>query len=146
VKWRRPCYEAKSDRFPAGADNTVFNRANKPSGRTETPEVPFVLSRESIGLNFSRGNKIKGTQLLHNLSQSLWLDDITARVAIEQASTFGWQRYVGQRGCVVGMKTFGASAPLRELQRKFGFEPDQVVTVAKDLLGRNQRSRVSVAA
>ena len=63
---------------------------------------------------------------------------VTARVAIEQASTFGWERYVGLRGCVVGMKTFGASAPLKELQRKFGFEPDQVVTVAKHLLVRNQ--------
>ena len=71
---------------------------------------------------------------------------VTARVAIEQASTFGWERYVGRRGCVVGMKTFGASAPLKELQRKFGFEPDQVVTVAKDLLARNQRSRAVAAA
>ena len=68
---------------------------------------------------------------------------VIARVAIEQASTFGWERYVGRRGCVVGMKTFGASAPLKELQRKFGFEPDQVVTVAKDLLVKNQRSPAS---
>jgi len=71
---------------------------------------------------------------------------VTVRVAIEQASTFGWERYVGRRGCVVGMKTFGASAPLKELQRKFGFEPDQVVTVAKDLLTRNQRTSASAAA
>jgi len=71
---------------------------------------------------------------------------VTARVAIEQASTFGWERYVGQRGCVIGMKTFGASAPLKELQRKFGFEPDQVVTVAKDLVVRNQRTSASAAA
>jgi transketolase len=71
---------------------------------------------------------------------------VKARVAIEQASTFGWERYVGQTGCVIGMKTFGASAPLKELQRKFGFEPDQVVTIAKDLLVRNQRSPASAAA
>jgi len=71
---------------------------------------------------------------------------VTARVAIEQASTFGWERYVGLRGCVVGMKTFGASAPLKELQRKFGFEPDQVVTVAKHLLVRNQPSPAPAAA
>jgi transketolase len=71
---------------------------------------------------------------------------VTARIAIEQASTFGWERYVGRRGCVIGMKTFGASAPLKELQRKFGFEPDQVVTVAKDMLVRNQRSPASAAA
>ena len=61
---------------------------------------------------------------------------VTARVAVEQASTFGWERYVGTSGQVVGMHTFGASAPLKELQRKFGFEPDRVVDAAKQQLGR----------
>jgi transketolase len=57
-------------------------------------------------------------------------------VAVEQASTFGWERYVGTSGHIIGMKTFGASAPLKELQRHFGFEPDRVAAAAKDLLGR----------
>ena len=61
---------------------------------------------------------------------------IEARVAIEQASTFGWERYVGRKGRIIGMHTFGASAPLKELQRKFGFEPERVVAVAKEVLGR----------
>lgn len=61
---------------------------------------------------------------------------VTARVAVEQASTFGWERYVGTTGRIIGMKTFGASAPLKELQRKFGFEPDQVAAAAKELLGK----------
>ena len=60
---------------------------------------------------------------------------VKARVAVEQASTFGWDRYVGETGRVIGMKTFGASAPLKELQKKFGFEPEHVVAVAKELLG-----------
>ena len=60
---------------------------------------------------------------------------VKARVAIEQASTFGWERYVGDQGRVIGMHTFGASAPLKELQKKFGFVPDQVVAVAKEVLG-----------
>jgi transketolase len=59
---------------------------------------------------------------------------VKARVAIEQASTFGWERYVGNEGRVIGMKTFGASAPLKELQKKFGFEPGHVVATAKELL------------
>jgi transketolase len=59
---------------------------------------------------------------------------VKARVAIEQASTFGWERYVGEKGRVIGMHTFGASAPLKELQKKFGFVPDQVVAVAKEVL------------
>jgi transketolase len=62
--------------------------------------------------------------------------NVTARIVIEQASTFGWERYVGTSGRVIGMTTFGASAPLKELQRKFGFEPDRVVAIAKELLGR----------
>ena len=61
---------------------------------------------------------------------------VNARVAIEQASTFGWERYVGTSGRVIGMETFGASAPLKALQKKFGFEPDRVVLVAKELLSR----------
>ena len=61
--------------------------------------------------------------------------NVKARVAVEQASTFGWERYVGTSDHVIGMKTFGASAPLKELQRKFGFEPDQVVAAVKQQLG-----------
>ncbi|MSQ68855.1 MAG: transketolase [Gammaproteobacteria bacterium] len=62
--------------------------------------------------------------------------EVSARVAVEQASTFGWERYVGTRGRVIGMQTFGASAPLKALEQKFGFEPQRVVAVAKELLGR----------
>jgi transketolase len=63
---------------------------------------------------------------------------VTARVAVEQASTLGWERYVGRSGRVIGMKTFGASAPLKELQRKFGFEPERVTEIAKELLGKTR--------
>jgi transketolase len=61
---------------------------------------------------------------------------VSARIAIEQASTFGWERFIGGSGRIIGMKTFGASAPLKELQRKFGFEPGRVVATAKELVGR----------
>ena len=61
---------------------------------------------------------------------------VTARVAVEQGSTLGWDRYVGPTGRVIGMRTFGASAPLKALQQKFGFRPDQVVAAARDQLGR----------
>jgi transketolase len=60
--------------------------------------------------------------------------NVKARVAVEQASTFGWERYVGPEGRVIGMHTFGASAPLKELQKKFGFEPDRVVGVVRKVL------------
>src|SRR5258708_6561546 len=58
--------------------------------------------------------------------------EVTARVAIEQASTFGWDRYVGDSGAVVGMHTFGASAPLKQLLTKFGFTPERVAQVARE--------------
>ncbi|MBI3270619.1 MAG: transketolase [Planctomycetes bacterium] len=61
---------------------------------------------------------------------------VSARVAVEQASGHGWARYVGTEGVVIGMKTFGASAPLRELQRKYGFTPERVVAAAKEALLR----------
>ena len=61
---------------------------------------------------------------------------MTARVSVEQASTFGWERYVGPTGARIGMETFGASAPLKELQKKFGFTVDRVVEAARVQLER----------
>ena len=60
--------------------------------------------------------------------------DVKARVSVEQASTFGWAQYVGSYGKVIGMHTFGASAPLKELLTKFGFSPDKVVEAARETM------------
>jgi transketolase len=59
---------------------------------------------------------------------------VTARVSVEEASTLGWDRYVGSHGVKVGMHTFGTSAPLKDVQTKFGFTPDRVTEAAKELL------------
>jgi transketolase len=59
---------------------------------------------------------------------------VTARVSVEQASTLGWERYVGSRGRIIGMETFGASAPLKELTKKFGFTVEHIVAAAKEQL------------
>ncbi|HYG11261.1 MAG TPA: transketolase C-terminal domain-containing protein, partial [Pyrinomonadaceae bacterium] len=56
---------------------------------------------------------------------------VRARVAVEQAGTFGWRRYVNSNEAIVGMKTFGASAPLKELTKKFGFTVENVLDTAK---------------
>jgi transketolase len=69
---------------------------------------------------------------------SVFPANVTARVAVEQASTFGWAAYTGLTGSVIGMKTFGASAPLKELQTKFGFTPEKVVAAAKDQIAKNK--------
>jgi transketolase len=63
---------------------------------------------------------------------------VTARVSVEQASTLGWARYVGSTGRTIGMETFGASAPLKELQRKFGFTPESIVTAAKEQVAQGR--------
>jgi transketolase len=61
---------------------------------------------------------------------------ITTRITVEQASTLGWDRYAGPAGEHIGMHTFGASAPLKELQKKFGFTPERIVTAARGLTAR----------
>ncbi|HTU43451.1 MAG TPA: transketolase [Bryobacteraceae bacterium] len=62
--------------------------------------------------------------------------NVTARVAVEQASTLGWERWVGPAGHIIGMGTFGSSAPLKDLQKKFGFLSESVAQAAKRVLGK----------
>jgi transketolase len=62
--------------------------------------------------------------------------EITARLAVEQAAVLGWSQYVGLKGQVIGMHRFGASAPLKDLQKKFGFTVDAVVQKARELIGK----------
>jgi transketolase len=62
--------------------------------------------------------------------------DVVARVAVEEASSLGWDRYVGRDGAMIGMHTFGSSAPLKDLLRKFGFTPEKVLEAAKDQIAK----------
>ena len=57
--------------------------------------------------------------------------DIASRVSVEQGSTFGWSRYIGSSGTAIGMETFGASAPMKQLLMHFGFTVEHVVSAAK---------------
>jgi transketolase len=66
--------------------------------------------------------------------ESVLPSNVTARVSIEMAATLGWDRYVGPKGKMLGMHTFGASAPIKDLLKKFGFDADHVVAAAKELL------------
>jgi transketolase len=114
------------------------------------PEVILIASGSEVSLAVqahekllaegvrSRVVSIPSWEIFEHQSQeyqdSVLPPDVKARVAVEQASSFGWERYVGKPGRLNCMKTFGASAPLKELQRKFGFEPDQVVAAARAAL------------
>jgi transketolase len=68
--------------------------------------------------------------------EQVFPSDVTARVAVEQASVLGWARYAGVKGRIIGMTTFGASAPLKDLQKKFGFNSDAIVKAAHEQLGK----------
>jgi transketolase len=65
-------------------------------------------------------------------------ESVTARVSVEKASTLGWASYVGIRGHSIGMKTFGASAPLKELQKKFGFTSENIIMAAKEQIAKGR--------
>lgn len=133
----------------SGVAQGAYVLADCPGGN---PEVIIIASGSEVGLAIeahenlltegirSRVVSMPSWDIFEHQPQayrdSVLPPKVTARVAVEQASTFGWERYVGTSGQVVGMNTFGASAPLKELQRKFGFEPDHLVGAAKQQLGR----------
>lgn len=116
------------------------------------PEIIFIATGSELSLAVdaheqlvaegirSRVVSMPSWDLFENQSptyrESVLPPAVKARVAVEQASTFGWERYVGVGGRVIGMNTFGASAPLKELQKKFGFEPELLVAAAKEQMAR----------
>jgi transketolase len=63
---------------------------------------------------------------------------VTARVSVEMASTFGWERYVGPKGQMIGMHTFGASAPWKDLQKHFGFTTDAIIAAARKAISNSK--------
>jgi transketolase len=65
--------------------------------------------------------------------------DVTARVSVEAGSVIGWDRYVGMSGTRIGMRSFGSSAPIKDLMQKFGFTPEKVSAAAKDQITKSRR-------
>ncbi len=145
-----PTLDRKKYSSAAGVSKGAYVLADSPGGN---PEVILIASGSEVCLAVEAHEKLVASGIRSRVvSMPSWeLFDhqppeyregvlpskVKARIAIEQASTFGWERYVGESGRIIGMKTFGASAPLKELQKKFGFEPDQVVAMAKELVREN---------
>jgi transketolase len=112
------------------------------------PDVILIGTGSEVGLAIAARDELAGEGIrarvvsmpcseLFDRQPQAYRDEVLppsvkARVAIEQASTLGWHRYVGDGGAIVGMQTFGASAPLKELVKKFGFTPDAVAEVARE--------------
>jgi transketolase len=137
----------------SGVARGAYVLADAPGGK---PEVILIASGSEVSLCVNAHEELRAQGIRSRVvsmpswdifehqpqayQDSVLPPDVTARVAVEQASTFGWDRYVGRSGRVIGMKTFGASAPLKELLRKYGFEPERVAEVAKELLGKGKKN------
>jgi transketolase len=131
----------------AGVGRGAYVLADPPGGN---PEVILIASGSELSLAVEAHGKLLAEGIsarvvsmpsweifdrqTQEYRDSVLPPGVKARVAIEQASTFGWERYVGGAGHVIGMRTFGASAPLKALQQKFGFEPERIVESVKELL------------
>src|SRR5881296_1070333 len=144
-----PTFDRSKYAAASGVSKGAYVLADTPGGK---PDVILIASGSEVSLAVEAHEKLRADGIRSRVvsmpswdifehqtqeyRDSVLPPDVTARVAIEQASTLGWERYVGLTGRVIGMHTFGASAPLKELQRKFGFEPSEIVAAAKKQIGR----------
>jgi transketolase len=136
----------------SGLAKGAYVLADAPMGQ---PEVLLIASGSEVSLAIDTHERLSadgiGARVVSMPSWELFEQqsaeyrasvlppDVAARVAVEQASTLGWERYVGLTGQTIGMTTFGASAPLGALQKKFGFTPERTVAAAKDQVGGSPR-------
>jgi transketolase len=144
-----PTFDRGKYASAAGVARGAYVMADAPGG---SPEIILIASGSEVSLIVdahevlaSRGIRSRivsmpSWDIFEHQPQSYREEvlpaGVTARIAVEQGSVLGWDRYVGAAGRVIGMQTFGASAPLKELQRKFGFEPERVAAAAIELLER----------
>jgi len=150
-----PTLDRKKYAAADGLQRGAYVLEDAPNGK---PDVLLLGTGSEVALCVDAGEKLKAEGIVARVvSMPSWEifeyycrqnpgyrehvlpSSVRARVSVELASTFGWERYVGTDGRMVGMNTFGASAPLKELQKKFGFTVDAVVAAAKETLGSGQR-------
>ncbi|PYU60963.1 MAG: transketolase [Acidobacteria bacterium] len=133
----------------AGVAKGAYILADAPGGK---PDVILMGSGSEVSLCVEAGEKLNAAGIKARVvsmpswelferqdaayKESVLPTSVSARVSVEMASTFGWERYVGLKGKMIGMHSFGASAPLKDLLRKFGMEADKVVAAARGVLGK----------
>jgi transketolase len=133
----------------SGVAKGAYVLAEAPGGK---PDVILMGSGSEVSLCMEAGEKLNSAGIKTRVvsmpswelfeqqdaayKESVLPGSVTARVSVEMGSTFGWERYVGDKGKIIGMHSFGASAPLKDLLKKFGFEADKVVVAAKEVLGK----------
>ena len=144
-----PTFDRSKYGAASGVAQGAYILADAPDGR---PEVILMGSGTEVSLCISAYEQLKTEGIKARVvSMPSWnlfehqSDDyktkvlppeVKARVAVEQAATFGWSQYVGPSGIVVGIRRFGASAPIKDLQKKFGFTTENVVAAARKALGK----------
>jgi transketolase len=147
---RQPLATLDRSRYAAasGVARGAYVLADPPDGE---PEVILIATGSEVAMTVeayqrltadgirARVVSMPSMQLFDQQSQS-YRDEVlppavTARVSVEKGSTFGWDRWVGPTGAIIGMSTFGASAPMKVLQAKFGFTPENIVAAARAQLG-----------
>jgi transketolase len=147
-----PTFDRTKYASAAGVANGAYVLADAPQGK---PDVILMATGSEVQLCVDAYEKLKADGVKARVvSMPSWdifehqdeeyrkqvlPPDVLARVAVEQASTLGWSQYTGMHGIVLGMHTFGASAPLKELQKKFGFSPDKVMEAAKTVIERARK-------
>jgi transketolase len=133
----------------AGVAKGAYVLSDAPGGK---PDVILMGSGSEVSLCVEAGEKLNAAGIKTRVvsmpswelferqdaayKESVLPASVSARVSVEMASTFGWERYVGPKGKMIGMRSFGASAPLKDLLKKFGIETDKVVAAAKEALGK----------
>jgi transketolase len=148
-----PTFDRSKYASASGVARGAYVMADSPGG---APEIILIASGSEVSLVVdahevlaSQGIRSRVVSMPswdifehqpRSYRESVLPAQVTVRIAVEQGSALGWERYVGAGGRVIGMNTFGASAPLKELQRKFGFEPERVVAAAIELLGEVRTS------
>jgi transketolase len=137
----------------AGLAKGAYILADAPDGK---PEVILIASGSELSLCVGAYEQLKteginarvvsmpSWELFQQQSEeyrgSVFPAQVKARVAVEQAAKMGWAQYVGSTGKVIGMETFGSSAPLKDVLRKFGFTPEKVVEAAKESISLSKQS------
>ena len=143
-----PTFDRRKYASAAGVARGAYVIADAPGG---PPEIILIASGSEVSLVIAAHEALASQGIRSRVvsmpswdifehqpqsyRESVLPTEIKARIAVEQGSALGWDRYVGAAGRVIGMETFGASAPLKELQRKFGFEPERIVDLAREMLG-----------
>ncbi len=137
-----------------GVAKGAYILADAPDGK---PEVILIASGSELSLCVGAYEQLKtkginarvvsmpSWELFQHQSEeyrnSVFPVQVKARVAVEQAAKMGWAQYVGSTGKVIGMETFGSSAPLKDLLKKFGFTPEKVVEAAKESISLSKQSK-----